>query len=128
MLTPSRRRCWRWQARPSPAGLAAPAWRERVAIGEALLHWLEQRFPVWRSETADPVVGIVALGESFTARRLPAERVTAAAALAHRFPSAKVLFSGIEETAGASRPHGRMPPSSRALLPGDMRCPSRLCR
>jgi uncharacterized SAM-binding protein YcdF (DUF218 family) len=86
------------------AGLAALAWSERVTIGEMLLHRLEQRFPAWRGENAEPVAGIIALGGSFNGRRSPGERVTAATTLAHRFPSAKVVFSGVEETAGGADP------------------------
>jgi uncharacterized SAM-binding protein YcdF (DUF218 family) len=72
-------------------------------LGLALLQVLEQRFPAWNEVGAEPT-GFVILGgaiepDASVARGTPvldgsAERVTIAADLARRFPSAKFLYSG----------------------------------
>ncbi len=77
------------------------AWFERLTISEFVLHILEQRFPEWRNNSNQPVAGIIVLGGTFSGQKLPGARVQVAIQLAQRFPSAKVVFSGMEETAGA---------------------------
>lgn len=72
-------------------------------LGHALLLPLEQRFPVWREDGRTPT-GIIVLGGSFdttvsVARGRPAlnesaERLTEAASLARRFPTARLVFTG----------------------------------
>jgi uncharacterized SAM-binding protein YcdF (DUF218 family) len=72
-------------------------------LGNALMLPLEQRFPVW-DETRGPPDGIIVLGGAMlpatsAARGAPqlneaAERMTSAVALARRFPSARIVFSG----------------------------------
>ncbi len=76
-------------------------WFERLAIGEFVLHTLERRFPEWRNTSNKPVSGIIVLGGTFSGQKLPGARVQVAIQLAQRFPNAKVVFSGMEETAGA---------------------------
>lgn len=76
-------------------------------LGNVLMSSLEQRFPAGdpaRDASRGPPVGIVVLGgaivpEVSAARGSPemteaAERMTAAVALARRYPQARVLFSG----------------------------------
>jgi uncharacterized SAM-binding protein YcdF (DUF218 family) len=72
-------------------------------LGNALILTLEQRFPPWDAARGAPD-GIVVLGGAITpdvsaARGAPAlneaaERVTAAAELARRYPNARLIFSG----------------------------------
>jgi uncharacterized SAM-binding protein YcdF (DUF218 family) len=75
-------------------------------LGNFLLYPLEQRFPPWdaRSVSDDTVDGIVILGGSIdpdlsVSHHVPivrsaADRIIAAAALARRYPNARILFSG----------------------------------
>ncbi|MBI1867944.1 MAG: YdcF family protein [Methylocystis sp.] len=76
-------------------------WLERLTIGEFALHILEKRFPEWRNSSNEPVAGIIVLGGTFDGQKFPGARVQVAIKLAQRFPNAKVVFSGMEETAGA---------------------------
>src|SRR3979490_3386493 len=77
-------------------------------LGNALIYPLEERFPPWDSSAAAPA-GIVVLGGAIgpdiaAARHTPdlnesAERLTAVADLARRYPAAHIVYSG-----GAARP------------------------
>jgi uncharacterized SAM-binding protein YcdF (DUF218 family) len=72
-------------------------------LGKALLYPLEQRFPAWDSGRGAPD-GIIVLGASIeadisAARGTPVvrgapDRIIVAAALARRYPNARVVFSG----------------------------------
>src|SRR5438876_8781900 len=72
-------------------------------LGNALILPLEQRFPPWDAARGAPA-GIVVLGGSITpdvsaARNTvtlneAAERMTAVAELARRYPAARIVFSG----------------------------------
>lgn len=72
-------------------------------LGNALILTLEERFPPWDPARGAPD-GIVVLGGAITpevsaARGMPAlneaaERITAAAELARRYPQARIVFSG----------------------------------
>src|SRR5229473_5763040 len=72
-------------------------------LGNLLLYPLESRFPPWDAARGAPD-GIIVLGGSIDADlsaahgaavvRSAADRIIAAAALAHRYPSARVIFSG----------------------------------
>ena len=72
-------------------------------LGKLLLYPLESRFPPWDAARGAPD-GIIVLGGSIDADlsaahgaavvRSAADRIIAAAALAHRYPSARVIFSG----------------------------------
>jgi uncharacterized SAM-binding protein YcdF (DUF218 family) len=72
-------------------------------LGNMLLYPLEQRFPPWDGTRGVPD-GIVVLGGSIDPELSAAHRVTvfkgsvdriiAAAALAHRYPNARIVFSG----------------------------------
>src|SRR4029078_10514471 len=72
-------------------------------LGSALLYPLEQRFPSWDAGRGAPD-GIIVLGASIdadisAARGTPVvrgapDRIIAAAALARRYPNARVVFSG----------------------------------
>ena len=72
-------------------------------LGKALLYPLEQRFPPWDAGRGAPD-GIIVLGASIeadisAARGTPVvrgapDRIIAAAALAKRYPNARVVFSG----------------------------------
>ena len=74
-----------------------------LPLGPALIAVLESRFPPWK-DTGGPVHGIVVLGGvinlDLTAKRgTPAigetfERMTEAAALARRHPTARIVFTG----------------------------------
>jgi uncharacterized SAM-binding protein YcdF (DUF218 family) len=74
-----------------------------LPLGNSLLYPLEQRFPPW-DDTRGAPDGIVVLGGSVDPELSEAHRVTvfrgsvdriiAAAALAHRYPKARILFSG----------------------------------
>ncbi len=63
--------------------------------------FLENCVADWRNSSGQPVAGIILLGRSFGGRRLLGVRVQVAVKLAQRFPSAKVVFSGMEEEAPA---------------------------
>jgi uncharacterized SAM-binding protein YcdF (DUF218 family) len=72
-------------------------------LGNALILPLEERFPAWDSARGAPD-GIVVLGGAFDTLVSPArgelslneaaERLTAVAELARRYPAAKIVFSG----------------------------------
>src|SRR5215471_10921003 len=72
-------------------------------LGNALMLPLEERFPPWDA-TRDAPAGIIVLGgavgpELSAARNTPdlnesAERITATAALAQRYPAARIVYSG----------------------------------
>jgi uncharacterized SAM-binding protein YcdF (DUF218 family) len=72
-------------------------------LGNWLLYPLEQRFPPWDAARGAPD-GIIVLGASIDADisaargtpivRSAPDRIIAAAALAHRYPNARVVFSG----------------------------------
>jgi uncharacterized SAM-binding protein YcdF (DUF218 family) len=72
-------------------------------LGNALILPLEQRFPPWDSSRGPPD-GIVVLGGAITpdvsaargvvALNEAAERLTVTAELAHRYPNARIIFSG----------------------------------
>jgi len=72
-------------------------------LGNWLLYPLEQRFPPWDAARGAPD-GIIVLGASIdadisAARGIPVvrsapDRIIAAAALAHRYPNARIVFSG----------------------------------
>src|SRR6202040_2666058 len=72
-------------------------------LGNVLIIPLEQRFPPW-DDTRGPPDGIVVLGGAITpdvsaargevALNEAAERVTAAVALARRYPAARIVYSG----------------------------------
>ena len=73
-------------------------------LGNLLLYPLEQRFPPWKAGAGAPPDGIVVLGASIEADlsaahgtpvvRSAPDRIIAAAALAHRYPNARILFTG----------------------------------
>ena len=72
-------------------------------LGNLLLYPLEQRFPPWDAARGAPD-GIIVLGASIEADlstthgtpvvRSSPDRLIAAAALAHRYPNARIVFSG----------------------------------
>ncbi|MEH2534733.1 uncharacterized SAM-binding protein YcdF (DUF218 family) [Bradyrhizobium sp. AZCC 1588] len=72
-------------------------------LGNLLLYPLEQRFPPWDGTRGTPD-GIIVLGASIEADlsvahgtpvvRSSPDRLIAAAALAHRYPKARIIFSG----------------------------------
>ena len=71
-------------------------------LGNLLLYPLEQRFPPWDAAHGAPD-GIIVLGGSIEpkfrrawpgGRENAADRFIAAAALAHRYPNARIVFSG----------------------------------
>jgi len=72
-------------------------------LGNWLLYPLESRFPAWDASRGAPD-GIVVLGGSIDADisaahavavvRGAADRIIAAAALAHRYPNARIIFTG----------------------------------
>jgi len=72
-------------------------------LGRILLLPLEQRFPPWDASRGAPT-GIVVLGGAISpevsvahgvvALNGAAERITVAAELAHRYPSARIIFTG----------------------------------
>jgi uncharacterized SAM-binding protein YcdF (DUF218 family) len=73
-------------------------------IGNYLIYPLEQRFPPWVAGSGAPPDGIVILGGSIEADvsaahgtpvvRSAPDRIIEAAALAHRYPNARIVFSG----------------------------------
>jgi len=73
------------------------------SLGNLLLYPLEARFPPWDTALGAPD-GIVVLGASIEAElsaahgvpvvRSSPDRIIAAAALAHRYPNARIVFSG----------------------------------
>jgi uncharacterized SAM-binding protein YcdF (DUF218 family) len=72
-------------------------------LGTLLLYPLESRFPPWDAERGAPD-GVIVLGASIEADlsaahgtpvvRSAPDRLIAAAALAHRYPNARIVFSG----------------------------------
>jgi uncharacterized SAM-binding protein YcdF (DUF218 family) len=72
-------------------------------LGNLLLYPLEQRFPPWDAARGTPD-GVIVLGASIEADlsaahgtpvvRSSPDRLIAAAALAHRYPNARIVFSG----------------------------------
>ena len=72
-------------------------------LGNLLLYPLEQRFPPWVPAPSAPD-GIIVLGGSIdpdlsvahdtTVVRSAPDRITAAAGLAHRYPNARIVFTG----------------------------------
>jgi uncharacterized SAM-binding protein YcdF (DUF218 family) len=72
-------------------------------LGRVLLVPLENRFPPWDASRGPPA-GVVVLGGAIVADvsvargvialGAAAERITAAAELAHRYPNARIIFSG----------------------------------
>src|SRR5712675_1905005 len=89
--------------RVATASLIALAVLGLSPLGNALIVPLEQRFPPW-DDTRGPPDGIVVLGGAITpdvsaarndvALNEAAERVTAAVALARRYPDARIIYSG----------------------------------
>ncbi len=85
------------------ASLIALALLGLSPLGNALIIPLEQRFPPW-DDNRGPPDGIVVLGGAITpdvslarnevALDEAAERVTAAVALARRYPAARIIYSG----------------------------------
>jgi uncharacterized SAM-binding protein YcdF (DUF218 family) len=73
-------------------------------LGNYLLYPLESRFPPWAAGAGPPPDGIIVLGASIEAELSAAhgtpvvhsapDRIITAAALAHRYPNARVVFSG----------------------------------
>lgn len=86
------------------AGLLLVAVLGWSPLGNALTVPLEERFPPWQDGGGGPITGVVVLGGSVTAdvstaRNVTvlneaAERLTAAAALARKYPQAKIIHSG----------------------------------
>lgn len=80
-------------------------------LGDALLLPLSERFPPYTDDGPTPT-GIIVLGGSISpeisaARRMPelnasAERLTIVAGLARRYPAARIVFTGGNNTLGAS--------------------------
>jgi uncharacterized SAM-binding protein YcdF (DUF218 family) len=89
--------------RLAAASLIALAVLGLSPLGNALIVPLEQRFPPW-DDTRGPPDGIVVLGGAITpdvsearndvALNEAAERITAAVALARRYPDARIIYSG----------------------------------
>ena len=73
-------------------------------LGNYLLYPLESRFPPWEAGSGKPPDGIIVLGASIEADlsaahgtpvvRSAPDRIITAAALAHRYPNARIVFSG----------------------------------
>lgn len=94
------RRTGRWLLAVGMAGLVACGFSP---LGQWLILPLEERFPAW-SAADGPPDGIILLGGSFdtvvsrergvAALNESAERVTEFAALARRYPDAKLVFTG----------------------------------
>ena len=73
-------------------------------LGNILLYPLEQRFPPWDAARGAPPDGIIVLGGPIDADmsvahdtpviRSAPDRIIAAAALAHQYPNARIVFSG----------------------------------
>jgi uncharacterized SAM-binding protein YcdF (DUF218 family) len=73
-------------------------------LGNYLLYPLESRFPPWEAGAGAPPDGIIILGASIEADlsaahgtpvvRSAPDRIITAAALAHRYPNARIVFSG----------------------------------
>jgi uncharacterized SAM-binding protein YcdF (DUF218 family) len=89
-----------WLVVTSIVLLAIAGWSP---LGNALILPLEQRFPPWDSSRGPPD-GIVVLGGAImpdvsvargaVALNEAAERITATVELAHRYPNARIIFSG----------------------------------
>ncbi len=77
-------------------------WLERLAIGEFVVDILQTWFPEWRNNSNQPVAGIILLGGTCGGQKSPGARVQVVIQSAQRFPRARVVFSGMEETAGAA--------------------------
>jgi uncharacterized SAM-binding protein YcdF (DUF218 family) len=85
------------------ACLAAVVLLAIVPVGQALTLVLEQRFPPWTA-SGNPPDGVIVLGGAIDPQRSAArgmvsingnaERLTELAALARRFPKARIVFSG----------------------------------
>lgn len=73
----------------------------RSAPCAAVLSILESRFPSWRDDDPALVSGVIALGGTFSGAQSPGERMEAAVRLSRRYPLARILYSGMEEVAGA---------------------------
>ena len=96
-------RCARTGRRLLVASIVLLALAGFSPLGNWLLYPLEQRFPPWDAAHGAPD-GIIVLGGSIDADlsvahggavvRSAADRILAAAALARRFPNARVIFSG----------------------------------
>lgn len=95
---------WRvWGRRMAAAGIGLLLLFGFSPLGDAALLLLSERYPPWQASGADPD-GILVLGgaispEVAAARGVPelnaaAERMTAAVELARRFPKARLVFSG----------------------------------
>src|SRR4051812_420728 len=75
-----------------------------------LFRALERRFPIWAESSNEQPAGVIVLGggeQTFVqAKRVgiappgPGQRVTAAVALARRFPNATMVFTGSAEPSG----------------------------
>jgi uncharacterized SAM-binding protein YcdF (DUF218 family) len=93
----------RWGARLMIASLLALALAGSSPLNNALMLPLEQRFPPWNPASGAPD-GIVVLGGSISpeisaargeaALNEAAERITAVAELARKYPAAKIVFTG----------------------------------
>jgi uncharacterized SAM-binding protein YcdF (DUF218 family) len=91
-----------------------------LPTGRALVLVLEQRFPRWTGG-GDPPTGIILLGGAVEPARSAArgmvalngnaERITEIAALARRFPQARIVFTG-----GSAALLGHGPPESAFML------------
>ncbi len=91
-----------------------------LPVGKALILVLEQRFPPWDGG-GPPPTGIIVLGGAVDPQRSAAlgmvslndnaERVTEVAALARRFPDARIVFTG-----GGAALIGEAPPESAFML------------
>jgi uncharacterized SAM-binding protein YcdF (DUF218 family) len=91
-----------------------------LPVGRTLVLVLEQRFPRWNG-SGEPPAGIILLGGAVEPGRSAArgmvslngnaERVTEIAALARRFPQARIVFTG-----GSAALLGHGPPESAFML------------
>jgi uncharacterized SAM-binding protein YcdF (DUF218 family) len=100
MLTTRR---WRAGRRLAALGILGLVVAGLSPLGNILMSPLEDRFPPW-TQSAEMPVGIIVLGGAIdpdlsAARHQPAlneaaERMTAVADLARRFPQARIVFSG----------------------------------
>jgi uncharacterized SAM-binding protein YcdF (DUF218 family) len=90
-----------------------------LPIGNALMLPLEERFPQWEPAQGEPS-GIIVLGGAINAQRSvarnqvslgeAAERITAAVELTHKYPTARIVFSG-----GSGELTSRLPESDVAV-------------
>ena len=96
-------RFWRAGRRLATLGVVLLLLAGLSPLGNALIYPLEERFPPWNAARGAPA-GIVVLGGAIgpdisAARGTPdlnesAERVTAIAALAKKYPDARIIYSG----------------------------------